>query len=115
MIYMNLRIVSPPKRTDELLHAFRLQMGRTEIQPGCLKCTLSLDTSNPCLILYQEQWNRWEDIEAHIRSDRFAWTLELMECSCNTPDLNFSDTRETRGMEYVRKLRTPESIGEQYL
>jgi quinol monooxygenase YgiN len=106
MISMNLKIVPQPRRTGELIQALRLQMSRTEAQPGCIKCRLSQDQRDPNVVFYQEDWGGWSEIEKHIRSDRFARILELMELSTVTPELSFCDVHETRGMEYVQKLRT---------
>jgi len=106
MIYMNVKIIPQPRRTNEVIHALLLQMRRTKILQGCLKSTLSQDVTDPNVIFYQEEWNSWNEIENHIRSDGFSWILELMELSVNTPQLNFCDVHETRGMEYVRKVRT---------
>lgn len=103
---MNLRIVPQPRRTAELIHALRLQMSRTEAQPGCLQCRLCQDQQQPNIVFYQEDWDDWSEIEKHIRSDRFIQILELMELSIVTPELSFFDINETRGMEYVQKLRT---------
>ena len=113
MIFLNLKLIPLSHRTDELIEALRLQMGRTQIQPGCIKCRLSQDTQEQNIVLYEEVWKSWEKLESHIRSDRFLWILELMEHSSHKPELSFSDVREVRGMEYVRKLRTviPKKIG----
>lgn len=94
-----------PQKTTELVDALRLQMNRTQVQPGCHQCRISLDTEETN-ILYQEEWDSWEAVEKHIRSERFAWILELLDQSTDTPDLNFCDVHETRGIDYVRKLRT---------
>jgi quinol monooxygenase YgiN len=106
MISMNLRIVPQPRRTAELIHALRLQMSRTEAQPGCLQCRLSQDQQEPNIVFYQVDWDDWSEVEKHIRSDRFIRILELMELSTVTPELSFFDINETRGMEYVQRLRT---------
>ena len=108
MIYMNLKLVPLPARTEPLIHALRLQMSRTQVQPGCIQCRLSQDPADPNVILYQEEWNSWEEIEKHIRSARFSKILELMELSSKSPDLSFADVHELRGMEYVQQLRLTE-------
>lgn len=107
MISMNLRIVPQLRRTAELIHALRLQMSRTEAQPGCIQCRLSQDQRQPNVVFYQEEWDCWTQIEKHIRSERFARILELMELSTVTPELSFCDIHETRGLEYVQQLRAP--------
>jgi quinol monooxygenase YgiN len=106
MISMNLKIVPQPRRTAELIHALRIQMSRTEAQPGCIECRLGQDQREPNVVFYQEDWDGWSHIEKHIRSHRFSRILELMELSTVTPELSFFDVNETRGMEYVQKLRT---------
>jgi quinol monooxygenase YgiN len=103
---MNLRIASLHRQTDALMDVLRLQMGRTQVLPGCVQCRLAQDADEQNVIFYQEEWNSWEEIEKHIRSDRFSWILELMEQASSAPELNFNDIHETRGMEYVREVRT---------
>jgi quinol monooxygenase YgiN len=105
MIYMNLRLVTPTSRTAELIHALRLQMARTQVEPGCIGCRICQDSAEKYVVIYQEEWNSWEELEKHICSERFLWILELMEQSSTSPELNFSDVKETRGMEYVKRLR----------
>jgi quinol monooxygenase YgiN len=102
---MNLKLMPVPHRTSELIDALRVQMSRTQAQPGCLECHISQDSEEKNIVLYQEEWNSWHELEKHIRSERFAWILELMEQSSKTPYLKFCDVHQTRGMEYVRKLR----------
>jgi quinol monooxygenase YgiN len=106
MISMKLKIVTSPHQTVQLVHALRLQMSRTETQPGCIQCILSQDPQEQNIIFYEEAWKGWKDIEKNIRSERFSWILQLMELSIEKPDLSFCDIHETRGMEYVKKLRT---------
>lgn len=105
MIYANLKIVAPPNRSIAILNALRLQIGPTQVQPGCIRCELCQDALDPNIIFYREEWNCWSDLEKHIRSDRFSRILDLMETSERPPDLTFQDVTEIRGMEYVRKLR----------
>jgi quinol monooxygenase YgiN len=88
-----------------MIEALRLQMGRTQVRPGCIQCRISQDVDEENIVHYQEAWISWEALDKHIRSERFARILELMEQSSHTPDLSFCDVHETRGMEYVRRLR----------
>ena len=103
---MNLRIIPLPPQIEAVIHALLVQMRRVRVQRGCIQCHISQDAQEENVILYQEEWNSWNEIETHIRSIRFNWILELIEQSSNAPELSFSDVREIRGMDYVRKLRT---------
>jgi quinol monooxygenase YgiN len=105
MILMSLKIIPPRKRTAELIEALRVQMGRIQVQPGCIRCQLTQDTKEHNIVVYQEEWVAWPFVDKQILSERFSCILELMEQSLKTPELSFNDVRETRGIEYVQKLR----------
>jgi quinol monooxygenase YgiN len=104
MILMSLRITPLPKKKNELIEAFRLQMNRIQVLPGCIRCRLSQDTEENA-ILFEEEWRTWQDLEKHIVSDRFCWILELMEQSYTIPQLSFTDLCKTRGIEYALEIR----------
>ena len=105
MICMNLRLTPPSHRTTEVANALRLQMGPTQVVPGCIQCRLSQDMRDPNTLLYQEEWSSWRDLEKYISADRFSRILELMELSSTEPELTFNVVKETRGLDYVMKLR----------
>lgn len=105
MIQMSLKVVPPPNKTPEVVHALRLQIGPTQVLPGCILCRVSQDSRDQNIILFQEEWTSWGELEKYLRSDRFSDILELMEISSTRPDLTFSDVQETRGIDYVRKVR----------
>lgn len=105
MIFLNLKLCPSLERVQDVVSALRIYMGPTQVQPGCIHCRLSQALREPNVILYEEAWSCWEQLEKHICSDRFAGILHLMEVSCDAPQLTFNDVHETRGMEYVWKLR----------
>jgi len=80
-------------------------MGPTQVVPGCIQCRLSQDMRDPNTLLYQEEWSSWRELEKYIRADRFSRILELMELSSTEPELTFNVVKETRGIDYVMKLR----------
>jgi hypothetical protein len=78
-----------------------------------LKCSITQDAAKKSIVVYEEEWNSWNELEKQVSSERFLPILELMEQSSNTPELSFSDVQETRGIEYVRKLRgVTEDLGD---
>lgn len=111
MIFVNLKLTPSPQRVDEVIRALRLHIGPTEVQPGCVHCRLSQDPDEPNAVLYEEAWKSWDALDNHVRSNRFKRILNLMEASAATPMLTFRDVQETRGMEYVTKLREAKKNG----
>ncbi|MEW6368396.1 MAG: antibiotic biosynthesis monooxygenase [Acidobacteriota bacterium] len=102
---MSLKLHPAPDRVDEVVRALGNLLGPTKVQPGCVECGVYQETGNPGGILYQEQWSSWKHLEAHLKSDRFARILELMEVSTDPPELTFHGIHEIRGIEYVHEVR----------
>jgi quinol monooxygenase YgiN len=105
MIRMSLQIQPPPARLAEILSAFRLISSRTTVQPGCIESSVSADERGNGVVIYQEDWESWDPLEMHIRSDSFLNILQLMESSISTPVLQFVGPNKVCGMELIETLR----------
>jgi len=99
------KLVAPAGREDELLGVLRFFKGPTEARRECLLCTISQDADDPCVITYQEGWRTEEALKSHIRSDHYRQLLYILEMSIAKPEIRFSTTAETEGMEWIEALR----------
>ena len=52
-----------------------------------------------------QEWEDWDSIETHIKSDAYRSVLELMELSSEQPEIKFNSISESKGMEFIEKLR----------
>lgn len=105
MIRMRLQLLPPDQRVDEVLSALRVLTSRTQVKTGCQGSHVTRGEHETAIVIYEETWRRWEDLEPHIRSKSFRTILELMELSTEKPLLQFEETGEIRGMDFVQKIR----------
>ena len=72
---------------------------------GCTACRLFVDSKDPRLFCYEEDWVSREDLDREILSDRFTRLLSILETASEQPILKFRFVSETRGLEYVGEVR----------
>lgn len=105
MVQFELRLVPPLQRVEEVIQALRCFIGPTKAEPGYLSCAIYLNAEQSNSILYQERWVSWEALTSHVRMSRYASLIELMETAIEPPLLQFHDVSETRGIEFLQKIR----------
>jgi quinol monooxygenase YgiN len=99
--------VASAKRAD-VITLFESFIGPVSVQPGCLSVNLYSNTSNADLLLIEE-WDSHMNLERHIRSDNFRKILALMDMADEKPEITFQAVSSTKGLEFVEKLRRPET------
>jgi quinol monooxygenase YgiN len=106
MIMVTLRIRVPGNRRKEFLDSARLILGPTKVQPGCISCRFYQDLNDPDTALYVEEWESWDSLEHHIKSDSYRIILSLMELSEMAPEINLKTISKTEGLEVIEALRS---------
>jgi len=53
------------------------------------------------VLTYLVTWETQEDLEEHLRSDRFRRLLPYIEMSREPPEVDFSTIDEVRGIEFL--------------
>jgi len=91
--------------------ALRSLCDSTAGRPGCRGCEVFQQVDHPEQVLYLEQWDDWDALRAHLKSERCAQLLQILELSVDRPELEFRETQETRGLELVESVQLGE--GEQ--
>jgi len=74
---------------------------------GCTGCELTLSTASddPPHIRYVEHWSSEEELRTRVRSNRFLRLVAVMEEARSAPQLTFTLTSRTRGLDYVAEVR----------
>ncbi|EMI16211.1 hypothetical protein RMSM_06879 [Rhodopirellula maiorica SM1] len=66
------------------------------------------DLSEDDAITYWMQWETREDLEVHLRSERFQKLLPYIEMSLEPPEVEVSNVDRIGGIEFVvSAIRTP--------
>ena len=105
MITAHLKVNVPFERQKSAVQTVRSILGWTSAQPGCISMAFYQDTNNPDAMMLIEEWENWDSLEIHIRSDAYRNILELMELSSEPPEVKFHSVSESKGLEVVEKLR----------
>ncbi len=101
MIQASFRIVSPENKRDEVLQVLLCLKGPTEVLRGCRACRILNDVEDDHVLTYMVQWDTQEEIEEHLRSERFRRLLPYIEMSIEPPQVEFSTIDKIQGIEFL--------------
>jgi quinol monooxygenase YgiN len=105
VVQLLLRITAVPEHTDELLQALRSVMRSVQVDSGCADAHLLADVDDRSVLWYWEDWFGLDVFERHLRSERFARLLAIVETSSTLPLLECRLVVETRGLDYLAAVR----------
>lgn len=106
-------ITVPPERREQAMEVLRSLMGPIRAAEGCLGCSGCQDLEDSAWITLDSLWATEADLTSHIRSSDYLRILALMELSSQHPQVRFSTTSETAGMDLIERVRglRPPSAG----
>ena len=85
MIQASLRLVAPKQKREEILDVLSCLKGPTEVSRGCRACRILQDAEDKNVLTYLVTWETQEELEEHLRSDRFRRLLPYIEMSREPP------------------------------
>jgi quinol monooxygenase YgiN len=101
MIQASIRIVAPENKRDEIFDVLLCLKGPTEVARGCSACRILQDAEDDHALTYLVQWDTQDEIEEHLRSERFRRLLPYIEMSLEPPHVEFSTIDKTQGIEFL--------------
>ncbi len=101
MIQASVRIVPPIGKREEFLEFMRGLKGPSEVLKGCRACRVLRDVDDEDAITYLMQWENREELEEHLRSERFRQLLPYLELSTDPPEVEVSDVDPIGGIEIL--------------
>lgn len=108
MIAVTLRLVASPDTREELLRRVREDMfGPTRAEAGCLSYRFYQDIENPDAFSFVEEWQSWDALYDHFRSEHVGGLLEVLgDLVAEPPTARFHEITSTRGLEAVEEARS---------
>ena len=100
-----LRMVTPPERRDEFLHALRWLAGPIRARAGCAGCRILQDLDDENALVFVEEWASREAFTRHLRSDDYRRLLALADLAVEPPEIQFDRLTERRGLDLVAEIR----------
>ena len=67
MIVVTGTVTARPDTLDEMLSAALEHVRRSRTEPGCLQHGVSIDAEDPLTLVFYEEWEDREALEAHFR------------------------------------------------
>ncbi|QEG43136.1 putative quinol monooxygenase [Roseimaritima ulvae] len=101
MIQAVLRLVAPVDKRDEILQVLSGLSGPTEASKGCRCCRVLCDANDKHVITYWVQLETSEDLQAHLRSERFQMLLPYIDMSLEPPEVEVSRLDAIGGMDFI--------------
>ena len=101
MIQASFRIVAPEDKREEILDVLLCLKGPAEVSRGCRTCQILQDVEDDRVLIYLVRWDTQEEVEEHLRTERFRRLLPYIEMSVEPPEVDFSTIDQVRGIEFL--------------
>ncbi len=112
MIQASFRLVAPEGKQQEFRNVLLHVKGPTEALAQCRACWICQDVEDDRVFTYLVQWDTQEDLETHLRSERFRRLLPYIELSVQSPVVAFGSIEHLRGIEFLVAVLSPKAQGE---
>jgi quinol monooxygenase YgiN len=109
MIQAYLRLVAPEDKRKEFLDVLLSLKGPTEASMQCRECWVCQDVKSDHTLTYLVQWDTMDDLESHLRSERFRRLLPYIEMSAEPPVFSVGTISDVRGAEFLADVLNPKT------
>ena len=92
------------KRT-EVMQTLLSMIEPTENERGCLSCHVFRDIEDKNVFSLIEEWETRQDLDNHIKSDRFSVLLGTKSLLCEPQQIEIHTVSQSEGMETVNVAR----------
>jgi quinol monooxygenase YgiN len=107
MIAAMVRLTARPDTREELARRVREDMlEATRAEPGCIRYAFYQDVQDPDSFIFAEEWESWEALESHFRSDHVGRFLAGLGDVLGAPPAGgFHEVARSRGVEAIAEAR----------
>lgn len=99
MIDATIKLTVPPEKRKEILQTISAILGPIRREGGCLGCNCYVDIESENRILFREEWQTRESLNAHLRSVHFGVLLGAMSLLAQAPEIRFDTIAAISGAE----------------
>jgi len=105
MIEATIRMTVPAEKRKEVLQTIKAILGPIRLERGCIRCNCYVDVEDERILFIEEEWKTRDDLENHLRSDRFGVLNGAMRLLRAEPDIRFNTIASTAGPEAIKAAR----------
>ena len=106
MVRSIIRMLIPLEKQSEALEILGSMIEQTQFEPGCLSCRLYRGVEDTLAIMLEELWLSEEDVQRHLRSDKYHKVLLVVEMAAEPPEIRFDTIDHSAGVERIEQART---------
>jgi quinol monooxygenase YgiN len=106
MIIVRITMNVLPEKQLEMMQTLLSMIEPTGKEVGCLGYTVFCDIEDKSLLSLLEEWETREDLDHHIKSQRFGILLGTKTLLCEPPNIQIHTVSQSEGMEAVAALRS---------
>ncbi len=101
-----IKIYPPPGRKKAIIDVLVRMKYPNEKDIDCLGGSVSFESGKGGAVCYMERWSTRDALDRHLRSSRYCRVLEAMECSRQSPEIEFFEVINIGGLDVVELARS---------
>jgi quinol monooxygenase YgiN len=105
MIDATIKMTVPAGKRKEVLQTMKAILGPIRREGGCISCNCYVDVEDEGIFLFKEEWMTREDLDNHLRTDRFAVLIGAMSLLNAEPEIRFDTVESIAGAEDIKAAR----------
>lgn len=105
MVRSTIRMVIPLEKQSEALEILGSTLEQTQFETGCVSCRLYRGVEDARTIMLEELWMSDEDVQHHLRSEKYRKILLVVEMAAEPPEIRFDTIAHSTGVEIIEQAR----------
>jgi quinol monooxygenase YgiN len=105
MVRSIIRMLIPLEKQSEALEILGSMIEQTQFEPGCVSCRIYRGVEDARAIMLEELWMSEEDVQHHLRSDKYRKVLLVVEMAAEPPEIRFDIITHSGGVETIEQAR----------
>jgi quinol monooxygenase YgiN len=109
MIIVRITMNSLMEKRTEVMQTLLSMIEPAENGRGCLSCHVLRDVDDKNVFSLIQEWETREDLDHHIKSDRFSVLLGTKSLLCEPQQIEIHTVSQSEGMEVIHATRNKRS------
>jgi len=105
MVRSIIRMLIPFEKQSEALEILGSTIEQTQFEPGCVSCRLYRGVEDERAIMLEGLWMSDEDVQHHLRSEKYRKILLVVEMATDPPEIRFDNITHSGGVERIEQAR----------
>ena len=105
MVKSTIRMLIPLQKQSEALEILGSTIEQTQFEPGCISCRLYRGVEDVRAVMLEELWASDEDVQRHLRSEKYRKILLVVEMAEESPEIRFDTIVQSSGVETIEQAR----------